>query len=290
MQPMALRDTKPARLLSLVKFQHTLFALPFAVVSALVCADGWPTGRQIGLILLCMVSARTAAMAFNRIADYELDVRNPRTRGRELPSGAVKLWEAQALTVVSAAVFVLAAHGLNDLCFWLSPVALFIILSYSYTKRFTSWTHAVLGLSLAIAPVGAWIAISGRFAVPPFALAAAVVLWVAGFDIIYATLDYDFDRQEGLHSAVRRYGVAPALRLSALLHVGFLAALLAFGYAAHLGPAYYGGAVLAGLFLLYEHAIVRPTDLGRVNTAFFTVNGIISLLLVAATAVDIWLA
>lgn len=287
---MALRDTKPARLLNLVKFQHTVFALPFAVISALVCAGGWPTWRQIGLILLCMVSARTAAMAFNRIADYELDARNPRTRDRELPSGAVRLWEAQALTVVSAAVFILSAHGLNDLCFWLSPVALFIILSYSYTKRFTSWTHAVLGLSLAIAPVGAWIAISGRFAVPPFALAAAVVLWVAGFDIIYATLDYDFDRREGLRSAVRRYGIAPALRLSALLHVGFLAALLAFGYAAHLGPAYYAGAVLAGVFLLYEHAIVRPTDLRRVNTAFFTVNGIISLLLVIATAADIWLA
>ncbi|MFQ6098162.1 MAG: UbiA-like polyprenyltransferase, partial [Armatimonadota bacterium] len=278
-ESVAFRESKLVRLLNLVKFQHTVFALPFALMSAFVCADGWPTWRQLLLILLCMVSARTAAMSFNRIADWELDGRNPRTRDRELPRGEVRMWEAQVLTVVSAAIFVLAAHGLNELCFWLSYPALFIILSYSYTKRFTSWTHGVLGLSLSIAPVGAWIAVSGTFALAPFALAAAVALWVAGFDIIYATLDYEFDKRERLHSAVRRLGVARALRLSALLHVGFFAALLAFGYIARLGAPYYAGATFVGVFLLYEHSIIRPTDLRRVNAAFFAVNGIISLVL-----------
>jgi len=287
-EPVARRPGKVRALMDLVRFEHTVFALPFALMAAFVRAGGWPTGRQLGFMVLCMVSARTAAMAFNRIVDVELDARNPRTAQRELPTGKVRMWEAQALVVASAAAFVLSARALNDLCFALAPVALAIILGYSYTKRFTTWSHALLGLCDAIAPMGAWLAISGAFELPPFFLALAVILWVSGFDVIYATLDLEFDEREGLRSAVRRYGLRGALRLSAALHAGFLVALLAFGVAAGLGAAYYTGALLAGGLVLVEHLIVRPWDLRRVNTAFFTVNGIISLGLLAATAVDVW--
>ncbi len=285
----ATHRSKLRLLLDLVRFEHSLFALPFAVIAAFVCAGGWPTPWQMTFIVLCMVSARTAAMGFNRIADVELDRRNPRTAQRELPTGRVRMWEAQLLVVGSAAAFVLSARALNDLCFWLSAPALAVILGYSYTKRFTAWSHALLGLSLAMAPVGAWLAVVGGFNVAPLVLGLAVVLWVSGFDIIYATLDADFDAREGIHSAVRRYGVRPALRLSAALHVAFVAALLAFGVVAGMGASYFVGAILVGGLVVYEHALVSPTNLRRVNTAFFTVNGIISLGLLVATVADIWI-
>lgn len=288
MERVARRPGKIRALMDLVRFEHTVFALPFALMAAFVRADGWPTAWQLGFILLCMISARTAAMGFNRIVDAELDARNPRTAQRELPTGKVRTWEAQTLVVASAALFVLSARALNDLCFALAPVALVIILGYSYTKLFTTWSHGLLGLSLAVAPMGGWLAISGAFELAPFFLALAVVLWVSGFDVIYATLDREFDQREGLHSAVRRYGLAGALRLSAWLHVGFLAALVAFGVAARLGPAYFAGALLAGGLVIVEHILVSPHDLRRVNTAFFTVNGVISVGLLAATALDVW--
>ncbi|MFQ6130904.1 MAG: UbiA-like polyprenyltransferase [Armatimonadota bacterium] len=288
MDRVADRPGKLRAMMNLVRFEHTVFALPFALMAAFVRAGGWPTGRQLGFVLVCMVTARAAAMAFNRIVDVELDARNPRTAQRELPTGKVGMWEAQALTVASAGMFVLAARALNELCFLLSPLALAVILGYSYTKRFTAWSHALLGLSLAIAPMGGWLAVSGAFELPPFCLALAVVLWVAGFDIIYATLDLEFDEREGLHSAVRRYGLAGGLRLSAALHAAFLAALVAFGVAADLGPAYFVGALLAGGLVIAEHVMVSPRDLRRVNTAFFALNGVISVGLLAATAVDVW--
>jgi 4-hydroxybenzoate polyprenyltransferase len=280
---------KAGSLLRLVKFEHTVFALPFALIAAFVCAGGLPSTRQLLLIVLACVSARTAAMAFNRIVDRELDARNVRTRERELPTGKVCLWEAQVLAIVSAAVFVLSALALNELCFWLSFPALGVLLGYSYTKRFTAWSHSILGLALGIAPVGAWLAIAGRFDVAPLVLSAGVILWVAGFDIIYATLDLDFDRREGLRSAVRRLGVRNALRLATVLHVGFVLALLVFGCLAGLSVAYFVGAAAAGALITVEHAIVRPDDPGRVNAAFFVVNGVISVGLLSATAMDIWM-
>lgn len=280
--------TKAGSLLRLVKFEHTLFALPFALISTVVCAHGWPAARQLFFIVLACVGARTAAMAFNRIVDRELDARNVRTRDRELPTGKVALWEAYALLIAAALVFVLSALALNQLCFWLSFPALGVLLGYSYTKRFTAWSHSILGLALAIAPVGAWLAIAGRFDAAPLALSAAVIMWVAGFDIIYATLDVEFDRREGLHSAVRRLGVPGALRLAAMLHVAFVAALLLFGHLAELGAAYFVGAAAAGALIVVQHAIVRPNDPGRINAAFFVVNGVISVGLLGATAIDIW--
>ncbi len=280
--------TKAGSLLRLVKFEHTLFALPFALTSTVVCAHGWPAARQLFFIVLACVGARTAAMAFNRIVDRELDARNIRTRDRELPTGKVALWEAYALLIAAALVFVLSALALNQLCFWLSFPALGVLLGYSYTKRFTAWSHSILGLALAIAPVGAWLAIAGRFDAAPLALSAAVIMWVAGFDIIYATLDVEFDRREGLHSAVRRLGVPAALRLAAMLHVAFVAALLLFGHLAQLGAAYFVGAAAAGALIVVQHAIVRPNDPGRINAAFFVVNGVISVGLLGATAIDIW--
>ncbi len=280
--------TKAGSLLRLVKFEHTLFALPFALISTVVCAHGWPAARQLFFIVLACVGARTAAMAFNRIVDRELDARNIRTRDRELPTGKVALWEAYALLIAAALVFVLSALALNQLCFWLSFPALGVLLGYSYTKRFTAWSHSILGLALAIAPVGAWLAIAGRFDAAPLALSAAVIMWVAGFDIIYATLDVEFDRREGLHSAVQRLGVPGALRLAAMLHVAFVAALLLFGHLAQLGAAYFVGAAAAGALIVVQHAIVRPNDPGRINAAFFVVNGVISVGLLGATAIDIW--
>jgi 4-hydroxybenzoate polyprenyltransferase len=285
----AVRATaKAASLLRLVKFEHTVFALPFALIAALVCAGGLPNAWQLLFIVLACVSARTAAMACNRIVDRQLDARNVRTRERELPTGKVALWEAQALLIAAAAVFVLSALALNELCFWLSFPALAVLLGYSYSKRFTAWSHSILGLALGIAPVGAWLAIAGRFELPPIVLAAGVILWVAGFDIIYATLDLDFDRREGLHSAVRRLGVPRALRLTTVLHIGFIIAVLLFGRLAELGAPYFVGAALAGALIVVEHAIVRPDDPGRINAAFFTVNGVISVGLLCATAIDIW--
>jgi len=280
--------TKAGSLLGLVKFEHTLFALPFALISTVVCAHGWPAARQLFFIVLACVGARTAAMAFNRIVDRELDARNVRTRDRELPTGKVALWEAYALLIAAALVFVLSALALNQLCFWLSFPALGVLLGYSYTKRFTAWSHSILGLALGIAPVGAWLAIAGRFDAAPLALSAAVIMWVAGFDIIYATLDVEFDRREGLHSAVRRLGIPGALRLAAMLHVAFVAALLLFGHLAELGAAYFVGAAAAGALIVVQHAIVRPNDPGRINAAFFVVNGVISVGLLSATAIDIW--
>ena len=277
------------RLLRLVRFEHTLFALPFAIMGAFMAARGWPTPKQLILILAAMVGARTAAMGFNRIVDLEYDRLNPRTQQWELPAGRVTLRQAWLLVIVASAVFFVAAGLLNWLAFALSPVALAIVLFYSYTKRFTVLTHVALGLALSVAPVGAWIAVTGAFALPPLVLALAVVLWVAGFDIIYACQDYAFDRATGLFSIPARFGIARGLMLSSALHLGMVMALLAVGVLAWLGWIYYVAVGLTAGFLVYEHRLVTASDLSRANAAFFTVNGVVSLLLMTATVADVLL-
>ena len=272
----------------LVRFSHTLFALPFALAGALLAArlHGAPPWMTWVLVCVAMVCARTAAMAWNRLVDRRFDAANPRTAGRHLPRGLVSPPVAAAVTLAAAAGLVASAFALNPLCGWLSPVALAITLGYSWTKRVTAASHLVLGLGLACAPVGAWLAVTGAFAVPPLVLGLAVLLWVAGFDVIYATQDVDFDRGAGLHSMPARLGVPVALRLSAVLHAGTVAALAATGIAAGLGWPFFAGVAVAAALLAWEHALVRPDDLARVNTAFFTANACVSALVLAAVGAD----
>jgi 4-hydroxybenzoate polyprenyltransferase len=267
----------------MIKFSHSIFALPFALASAAMAGREGFAWRQIGLVVLAMVGARSAAMGFNRLADQAIDSRNPRTAGRELPRGALSRAEVWAFVVASGVLFVAAAALLNPLCFALSPLALLIVLGYSYTKRFTALSHLVLGLGLATAPVGAWLAIRGRFALVPLVLGLAVLCWVAGFDTIYACQDAEFDRGFGLHSFPARLGVRRSLVLSRALHILAVGLLLSLYWLTPLHPLYLVGiAGVAGL-LVYEHSLVRHDDLSRVDVAFFTLNGWISLGYFAAT-------
>ena len=267
----------------MVKFSHSVFALPFALASAALAAEETTRWRDVAWIVVAMVGARSAAMGFNRLADHEIDARNPRTAGRELPRGALRRAEVWAFVALSAAVLVLAAAMLNPLCLALSPVALAIVFGYSYTKRFTALSHLFLGLGLAVAPVGAWLAIRGEFATTPIVLGLAVLGWVAGFDTIYACQDVAFDRAAGLHSLPARLGVARALLVSRVLHV-VAVGLLAFVYRlAPLHPLYLAGVAGVAALLLYEHSLVRADDLSRVDAAFFAVNGWISLGYLATT-------
>lgn len=274
----------------MIRFSHSVFALPFALTSAALAArEGGVSGRQVLWIVVAMVAARSAAMGWNRLVDHEIDARNPRTAGRELPRGALSRAAVRAFVAFSTAVFVLAAAMLNPLCLALSPLALAIVFGYSYTKRFTAASHLVLGLSLAVAPVGAWLAIRGRFEVAPLVLAAGVLFWVAGFDTIYACPDAEFDRREGLFSLPACLGVARALGLARLMHVITVVLLLALFWLSPLHPLYLGGvAAVAGL-LAWEHTLVRPGDLSRVMQAF-NLNGWVSIGYFASTAVAAWLA
>lgn len=272
--------------LSMIKFQHTLFALPFALTGAILAADGAPSWREVGWILGAMTGARSAAMVFNRIADLEFDRKNPRTTARPLVTGELGLPFARATLGASVGLFLLSAAMLNRLSFLLALPALVLILSYSYAKRVTWLTHLHLGAALGLAPLGAWIAVRGALEPAPLVLAAAVTLWVAGFDVIYACQDVDFDRREGLHSIPRRFGVASALRISSALHLGTVALLFLMPLILPLGPAYLVGTAGTAGLLYYEHRLVRPDDLGRANQAFFAVNGCISFLILAATAID----
>jgi len=274
----------------MIKFSHTVFALPFAIMSAFLAAGGMPDSSQLFWILMCMVGARSAAMSFNRIADARYDALNPRTAQRPIPAGKLTIAETASFLVVMAGLFVFSAYQLNRLAFALSPVALAVILGYSYTKRFTSSSHFLLGLSLAIAPVGAWIAISESISLIPLLLGLAVLLWTAGFDIIYACQDVEFDERVGLYSLPRRIGLAPALFVSALLHAAMVGILLVVSAIAHLGVAFFAGILLVAALLVYEHLIVRPNDLSRVNTAFFNVNGTVSVILMSLTILDIYLS
>ena len=272
-----------ARFLTFIRFSHTVFALPFALGSMVVAAHGFPGWSIFGLILLCMVFARTAAMTFNRIADWEIDKRNPRTAGRHklLGKGA-----AIITCLFSSLLFIITTLFINRLCFLLSPVALALILLYSLTKRFTHAAQFFLGLALSAAPVGAWLAVTGAFALPPLILAAGVLCWVAGFDMIYATQDLEADRREGLRSMVVKLGVAGALKLAGWLHLGMLAGLVAFGLSAQLGWIYFLGLIPIPFLLFYEHRIARTLDVTLINKAFFETNAVIGALFVIVTALD----
>jgi 4-hydroxybenzoate polyprenyltransferase len=274
----------------MIRFSHSVFALPFALTSAALAARaGGITGEQVFWIVVAMVSARSAAMGFNRLADHGLDARNPRTASRELPRGVLTRREVWAFFWASVGVFVLAAARLNPLCLALAPVALAIVLGYSYTKRFTAASQLVLGLSLAVAPVGAWLAIRGRFDAVPLVLGLAVVLWVAGFDTIYACQDVEFDRREGLRSIPASLGVARALAVARVLHVLAVLALAGLYALAPLHVLYLAGVAAVALLLAYEHTLVRADDLSRVMKAF-NLNGWVSLGYFAFTAAAAWLA
>lgn len=264
-----------------VKLPHTVFALPFALVGVTLASNVAPvSASQILWIVLAFTSARFAAMGFNRIADREIDARNPRTKSRELPSGAMSLKEAGIAVVLAGAMFFLAAAMLNCLCLALAPLALGWVLFYSYTKRFTRWSHIVLGLGLSIAPVGGFLAITGQWGEPWWMLAAlaiAVATWVGGFDILYALQDVSFDRSEGLHSIPAAWGEKRALLLARILHVATIAALSAVGFAAHAGLLYTIGVLVAAALLVYEHSLVKEDDFTRLDAAFFTMNGVISI-------------
>lgn len=277
---------RAAALLEMIKFSHTVFALPFALTGMVLAARGLPSPAVVLGILVAMVGARTAAMAWNRIADAEIDGRNPRTAGRHLPAGLVHPLEAWALTAGGTVLLLAAARFLNPLCLRLSPLPLAVIFLYPYTKRFTSLCHFVLGLALAAAPLGAWVAVTGSWSWRPVPLAAAVLVWTAGFDVLYALQDFEFDRAAGLHSLPRRLGIGGSLRAAGRLHV-LLVALLAlqlplFG----LGAWYALGVAAVAVLLLYEHSLVTPSDLSRLDAAFFTMNGVISVVVFVATFLD----
>src|SRR5271155_5495180 len=270
-----------ATVLEMIKFEHSVFALPFALVGALLAAradGGLPTWRQILWIVVAMIGARSAAMTINRIADIEFDRRNPRTANRALPAGTLSVAFAWAFTILASAVLIVAAWQLNLLALELSPVALAILFLYSYTKRFTAWSHFVLGFCLGISPAAAWIAIRGSLDWRMLILCAAVTLWVGGFDVLYACQDVDFDKTAGLHSIPKKFGVARALLIARAMHIVMVGLLAWLAFSFQLAwPAWAGIAVVAAL-LAYEHSLVKPNDLSKMNAAFFTVNGYISLL------------
>jgi 4-hydroxybenzoate polyprenyltransferase len=273
--------------LEMIKFEHSVFALPFALTGAVLAVRGWPSWRQLLWIILAMVAARSAAMTFNRIADLKFDALNPRTRARALPSGQLTLGFAAGFTAISCGVLVLAAYELNPLAFKLSPLILALLLGYSYTKRFTSWSHLVLGACLGLSPVAAGVALRGKVEPALLLLGAAVTFWVAGFDLIYACQDVDFDRRQGLLSIPARYGIRTALWLSGALHVAMLALLVAVARMENLGWLAFAGLVLVAALLAYEHGLVRPSDLSRVNAAFFNINGYVSVLFFVTWAADL---
>jgi len=266
--------------LEMIKIEHTLFALPFAFLGAVLAARGIPTASQIVWISVAMVGARSTAMAFNRIADRDYDARNPRTQTRAIPTGALSVAFVWGFTLVSAAIFVAAAAMLNRLTLVLSPVALASIVLYSYTKRWTLLSHLILGWCLAIAPTGAWIAVRGTIDSPiPLLLSLVVMLWTAGFDVLYACQDFDFDRSEGLYSIPARFGIAGALWISRLLHADAFAALVALYFLTNLGALAIVGIVATGTLLIYQHTLVRADDLSRLNAAFFATNAFVSVIL-----------
>lgn len=272
----------------MIKFAHSIFALPFAFSgAALAAAEVGITLVQIGWIALAMVGARSAAMGFNRLADRHLDAANPRTAGRELPRGVVSPVAVGLFIALSSAALVLAAWQLNPLCLYLSPLVLGVLFVYSFCKRFTWASHLVLGLSLGGAPLGAWVAVTGGFAWPPVLLGLAVLLWVAGFDIIYACQDYEHDVEAGLYSISARFGIDWALNIARVLHVLAVGVMILVGMSATLGLIYWIGVGAIAALLLYEHRLVRPDDLTRVNMAFFNLNAVISVLYLVFTLADL---
>jgi 4-hydroxybenzoate polyprenyltransferase len=271
----------------MIKWEHSVFALPFALCGAMLAARGVPTVHQIIWIIIAMVSARSAAMSFNRLADVSIDAANPRTRTRALPAGALTRNFVISFVIVSSAIFGLAAWELNRVAFVLSPVALAVLLLYSYTKRWTRWSHLVLGFALGIAPAAAWIAVRGSLDPRILLLTVAVTFWVAGFDVLYACQDYEFDQQAGLHSLPRYCGIGNALWIARFFHLSMLVLLAAMVWSFHLGVLTMIGVLAVLLLLAYEHSLVSKNDLSRLNAAFFTMNGIISLIFFIFLALDL---
>jgi len=280
-----LRNTKTT--LEMIKWEHSVFALPFALCGALLAARGLPSTRQLFWIVVCMISARSAAMAFNRLADSEIDAANPRTRMRALPAGLLSCRFVALFVVVSCAVFVASAAMLNRLTLLLSPVALAVLLLYSYTKRFTRWSHLVLGFALGIAPAAAWIAVQGTLDIRILLLTLAVTFWVGGFDVLYACQDYEFDSQADLFSLPRSFGIPRALLIARVMHILMLLLLLTLLLVFGLGKLAFIGVATVGVLLLYEHSLVSSSDLSRMNAAFFTMNGVIAVVFLIFIAADV---
>ncbi len=275
--------------LEMIKWEHSVFALPFALTAMLLAAHGLPAWRTIGWIVVAMVSARSAAMAFNRWADADLDAANPRTRTRAIPAGLLTRQFVLGFTLVAVIVFLVAAGELNLLALALAPVALIVLLGYSYLKRITRWSHFGLGLALGLAPAAAWIAVRGSLDARILVLAAAVTLWAGGFDVLYACQDCDHDRAAGLHSLPQAHGLKVAFLVARLMHLAMLALLIWFGVLFHFHALGWVGIAAVTLLLAYEHAIVSPRDLRRLNAAFFTMNGVIATVFLVFVAADLWL-
>jgi len=275
--------------MEMIKFSHTIFALPFALAGALLAAGGLPTMAQLFWIVMAMVGARTAAMALNRLIDAEIDARNPRTAGRAIPAGLISKGVTVAFIVGSLALLLVSAAQLNRLCLLLSPLAIFFLVLYSYCKRFTSLAHVVLGICLAVAPIGAWVAIRGTLDAPAFILGAAVLFWVAGFDILYALQDLDFDRKAGLHSIPVLMGVDGSLWTARMFHLVMIALLLGLLTAMKLGAYFMIGIVVTSGMLLYEHWLLRDGDLQKLDAAFFNMNGYISIVILLSTAAEVFM-
>jgi 4-hydroxybenzoate polyprenyltransferase len=280
--------SKLAHLLDAIKFEHTVFALPFAYIAMLLAAGGWPGAWTVGWVTAAMVGARTCAMATNRVVDRWIDARNPRTAGRHLPRGVLGVWELRLLALAGAALMLLSAALLNPLCLALAPLALVFLVGYSYTKRFTWASHWILGFTDGIAAAGGWIAVRGAFEPPAFVLWFALTVWIAGFDLIYACQDVDVDRAQRLHSVPARFGIPVALQLARLNHALTAVALAGLGVMMGLGVFYWvGWAAVVGLFV-YEHSLVRPGDLSRLDMAFFNVNGYIAVIVLVAVVTGLW--
>jgi 4-hydroxybenzoate polyprenyltransferase len=275
--------------LEMIKWEHSIFALPFALCGAMLAAGGLPTAHQVAWIIVAMVAARSAAMAFNRLADASIDAANPRTSARALPAGQLTPAFVATFVVISSVVFIAAAAELNRLALWLSPVALAVLLLYSYTKRFTRWSHLVLGFALGIAPSAAWIAVRGSLDPRILLLTAAVTFWVAGFDVLYACQDFDFDRSSGLHSIPRYLGISRALWVARAFHVTMLLLLAALLVAFGMGKLAIAGVAVVAVLLAYEHSLVSAGDLRKLNAAFFTMNGVISVVFFVFVAGDLLL-
>lgn len=275
--------------LEMIKFEHTIFALPFAYLGAFLAAGGIPTAHQLFWITMAMLGARTAAMSLNRLIDRHIDALNPRTANRALPRGLISVLEVGVYTVLSFLLLFFAAWQLNDLCVRLLPIAVFILVIYSYTKRWTWGCHLVLGLADSLAPMGAWVAVRASLDLPAIVLGLGMGLWVAGFDIIYACQDYDFDRQHGIHSIPARFGKEKALFIARVLHGTSLSFLVALGVLLQLGVVYFVGVVVAGLILIHEHRLVSPEDLSRLNIAFLQMNGYLSVLMFIFTVLALTL-
>ncbi|MDO9027812.1 MAG: UbiA-like polyprenyltransferase [Candidatus Roizmanbacteria bacterium] len=272
--------------LRLIKFSHSVFALPFAFTGALIAAEGIPELRQIFWITVAMVGGRSGAMGMNRIADRNIDALNPRTKNRELPRGVIKAWEAYAFTILSFALLLFAAYMLNPLCLKVSPLVLLVLIGYSYTKRVTWLSHLVLGTALSLAPIGAWIAIRGTFDLEILLLSSAVMFWVAGFDVFYALQDMDFDKTHGLYSIPARFGIKTSLRIAGLFHLAAISLLLSLVPVFKLTGFYLAGVLIASTLLIYEHSLVKPDDLSRLDMAFFNINGYISITVFAFTLLN----